>query len=243
MCAYNDRGSTYDRIRHMIVSGRLAPGSRLIEQEIAEHLGVSRTPVREAISRLQREGYFCPTRGRKRKRVRVAPLTRSDARQLLPIVGALESLAAKWLLREVDGDSRSSAVERLASLNDEIDDRSRDEPLERSELLELDRQFHGVLVQAADAPRFLKEHRSLKPQTERYARMYIRLLAEEVDSSVSEHAKVVAALQSGSVEEAVAAVRQHWKNALRRLERAITEKGEIGEWRTDASADTRVEAF
>lgn len=243
MRASDEGDTTYDRIRDMIVSGRLAPGSRVIETEIAEHLEISRTPVREAISRLEREGYFHPVDEGKRKRVRVAPLTRTGARRLLPIVGILEGLAARWLLLEVDEGNRSSAINRLASINDEIDDCCRGGRPEQRNLLNLDRQFHETLVRASNARRFVKEHNSLKPQTERYTRMYIRMLAQEADHSASEHAEVIGALRNGNVGRAVVAIREHWRNALRRLESAIMEKGAISQWKSDVSSDSRLKAF
>src|SRR5678810_521418 len=86
----------YARLRDLIVQGLLSPGSRIIETEIAGRLGVSRTPVREALQRLQQEGFVTGAPGAQQSRLTVAPLTRADVHELLNIVGELEGLGARW---------------------------------------------------------------------------------------------------------------------------------------------------
>src|SRR6058998_833601 len=73
----------YTRLRDLIVQGLLSPGSRIIETEIAGRLGVSRTPVREALQRLQQEGFVTGSPGAQQSRLTVAPLTRDDVYELL----------------------------------------------------------------------------------------------------------------------------------------------------------------
>src|SRR5215204_4809465 len=73
----------YVRLRDLIVQGLLSPGSRIIETEVATRLGVSRTPVREALQRLQQEGFVNGSPGAQQSRVSVAPLTREDVHELL----------------------------------------------------------------------------------------------------------------------------------------------------------------
>src|SRR6202171_6812575 len=84
----------YDSLRNLIVRGQLAPGARIVETEVAERFGVSRTPVRAAFQRLEREGYVTasPTH---QARMTVAPLTKEDVQELLAIVAELEGLAAR----------------------------------------------------------------------------------------------------------------------------------------------------
>src|ERR687889_2594538 len=84
----------YERLRELIIDGRLAPGTRIVETEVAARLGVSRTPVRGALQRLQQEGYVVDSPTLQQTRPTVAPLTSDDARDLFLLVGALEGLAA-----------------------------------------------------------------------------------------------------------------------------------------------------
>src|SRR5204862_3341541 len=90
----------YQRLRDLIVQGLLAPGSRVVETEVASRLGVSRTPVREALQRLQQEGFVVGAPGAQQARLTVAPLTKADVHEVLNIVGELEGLAARWAAGE-----------------------------------------------------------------------------------------------------------------------------------------------
>src|SRR5256886_14704213 len=88
----------YESLRNLIVRGQLAPGARIVETEVAERFGVSRTPVRAAFQRLEREGYVVAS-ATHQARVTVAPLNRQDVGLLPEIVGKLEGLAARSAAR------------------------------------------------------------------------------------------------------------------------------------------------
>lgn len=86
---------TYHILRELIVRGRIAPGTRIVERELARRLGVSRTPVHGAVQRLQQEGYVVALSDGPRNRPQVAPVTREDGRDVFEIVAELEGLAAR----------------------------------------------------------------------------------------------------------------------------------------------------
>src|SRR5687768_14676367 len=109
----------YARLRDLIVQGSLAPGSRIVETEISERLGVSRTPVREALQRLQQEGYVIGAPGAQQSRLTVAPLTQDDVHELLDIVGALEGLGARRGAL-MDVPDRRVLAKELRALNQEF---------------------------------------------------------------------------------------------------------------------------
>ncbi|MFN8581068.1 MAG: GntR family transcriptional regulator [Gemmatimonadaceae bacterium] len=85
----------YQKLRELIVRGQLAPGSRVIETDVATRLGVSRTPVRAALQRLQQEGFVVDTPSLQQSRPTVAPMTKEDARELFNILAEIEGLAAR----------------------------------------------------------------------------------------------------------------------------------------------------
>src|ERR1700751_5232599 len=82
--------TAFREIRELIVHGRLAPGTWILEADLAERLNMSRTPVRGAIHWLQREGYILEHRNVSKSRMIVAPLTKEDASELYMIIGRLE---------------------------------------------------------------------------------------------------------------------------------------------------------
>src|SRR2546430_15562368 len=108
----------YDSLRNLIVRGQLAPGARIVETEVAERFGVSRTPVRAAFQRLEREGYVIAS-ATHQARMTVAPLTREDVGELLEIVGELEGLAARSAAR-LPADSRDRIARDRAAITSEF---------------------------------------------------------------------------------------------------------------------------
>lgn len=220
-------GRVYSALRDGIVKGALAPGARLVEIEIAQRLGVSRTPVREALTRLEREGYVATASG-KRARPTVAPLTRDDVWELLYIVGELEGLAAhrSALLAPAP---RRKLLRALTRINQSFLRAAR-KRADFNRLYEADEEFHRKYVEAGAGPRLLALHEAVKPQAERYIRMYVSLLAGEAPVSAGEHQAIISAIRSGDAAGAERAVQTNWRHAADRLSRAIGNAGERGEW-------------
>jgi DNA-binding GntR family transcriptional regulator len=219
----------YVRLRDLIVQGLLAPGSRIIETEIATRLGVSRTPVREALQRLQQEGFVMGTPGAQQSRLTVAPLTRSDVHELLNIVGALEGMGAYEAARS-DEISRRGLGRDLRGLNAEFHRAGRASPVEHSALYDADERFHRRIVEASGGPRLLALHDAVKPQAERYIRMYISMLTTDIRASVAEHDAIIDSIEGGRAADSQVAVQTNWRHAADRLEKVIEVAGERGSW-------------
>lgn len=222
-------GAAYEKLRDLIVRGQLAPGSRIIETDVADRLGVSRTPVRAALQRLEQEGYIETADNGGRSRPTVSPLTKEDARELLQLVGAVEGLATR---RAAEGseEERASLVGELRALNDRLEGLASSERPGRHDFFDLDREFHDLVVEAAGGPRLRKLHDSIKPQAQRYVQVYLDAHRYEIHESVAEHEEVAAALEAGDADAAEAAMEANWRQAERRLRRGIEEIGERGSW-------------
>ena len=219
----------YVRLRDLIVQGLLAPGSRIVETEIAGRLGVSRTPVREALQRLQQEGYVMGAPGAQQSRLTVAPLTRDDVHELLDIVGSLEGLGARRAAR-LDVDKLKPLVKDLRALNGEFLKAGRITPIDHGRLYDADERFHRRVVEAGVGPRLIALHDAVKPQAERYIRMYISMLTGDIRSSVDEHDAIIDAIEEGRAEAAQHAVETNWQHAADRLGKVIEVVGERGSW-------------
>ena len=219
----------YARLRDLIVQGSLAPGSRIVETEIASRLGVSRTPVREALQRLQQEGFVMGAPGAQQSRLTVAPLTRDDVHELLDIVGALEGLGARRAAG-IDDAERRALVKELRALNQEFQRSARTTPPDHSRIYDADERLHRRIVQAGVGPRLLALHDAVKPQAERYIRMYISMLVNDVTPSVDEHEAMINAIDDGRAADAQQAVEVNWRHAAERLSRVIELAGERGSW-------------
>jgi DNA-binding GntR family transcriptional regulator len=97
---------------------------------------------------------------------------------------------------------------------------------------ELDIEFHSRYVEGVAGPRVLTLHQAIKPQSERYIRLYVSVLVDQIATSVREHEKITAAIARGDADAAQRAVETNWRNAADRLAEIITELGERGSWHT-----------
>ena len=218
----------YQELRALIVSGQLAPGTRIAERAVVARMGLSRTPIRSALHRLQQEGFVASVGRAGDQRLIVTPLTRDDARELLLIVGHLEGLGAREAALLPD-TKRAGVVRRLRELNRklEVEARRKRSP---ARVQSLDDEFHRAYIEDVAGPRLCALHRATKPQIDRYVRLYVNVLLDTLPTSVKEHNGIIKAIQRGDPEAAQRAVEMNWRNAADRLSRIIAEHGERGIW-------------
>lgn len=219
----------YQRLRELIVLGRLAPGTRIIETAVATRLGVSRTPVRAALQRLQQEGYVVVPNPGQQSRMAVAPLTQDDAVELFSMVSAVEGLAAKGAATRSE-KVRATIAPELRAVNAELLATTTANRRDVNRVFVLDQRFHRRVVEAGAGPRLLALHESFKPQSERYGRIYSSAFSDEMAASVEEHDDVIRAIEAGDPAAAEAAMRRNWSNASVRLAEVIDTLGEQGTW-------------
>jgi len=230
----------YEDLRRVIVRGELPPGSRVSERIVAERFGLSRTPVRSALHRLEQEGFVASHgRGRERRLI-VAPLTMDDGEELYSIVGHLEGLAARTaaLLPSIP---RKAIVRRLREVNRALAAEARQQG-HAPRYFELDLEFHRTYVEGVVGPRLLTLHRAIKPQSERYSRLYVSALFDELSTSVKEHDVIARTIAAGDPDGAQHAAEMNWHNAAGRLARIIAQHGERGGWHASSPGVPRAGA-
>lgn len=218
----------YDELRELIVRGQLPPGARIAERVVAERLGLSRTPVRSALHRLQQEGFVASSGRGSDQRLIVAPLTADDGRELFLIIGHLEGLAAR-MAATLPATRRQQVVRRLRALNRELGVESRRQTSSKR-MFDLDMDFHRTYVEGVAGARVVALHRAIKPQAERYVRLYVSTLLDELPTSVKEHEVIIRGIAKGDGAAAQRAVETNWHNAAERLASVIAEHGELGIW-------------
>ncbi len=230
MAAPDRTSQAYRQLRDLIVQGRLAPGARIIETEIASKLGLSRTPVRSALQRLQQEGHILDTGSGRRTRPVVAPVTREDAQEVFEIVGELEGLGARRAAG-LPTAAREALCQELDHLNAAMREFAGTAMVsDRNKVFDVDTDFHHGYVAAGAGPRLKALHDAVKPQAERYIRLHINVLVDELRTSVAEHQVIVDAIREGAASRAQRAVQTNWRNAADRVGRVIDQMGERGTW-------------
>jgi DNA-binding GntR family transcriptional regulator len=188
--------SAYRRLLEEIRRGKLVPGARLRETELAERLGISRTPVREAIRQLEADGLVIHV---PRQGATIRTLDYVEVMELYDMRAVLEGTAARMAARA------ASEVElgELAALNDEL----AEAPDGRS-AHELNRQFHLTLLDAAKNRYLVKSMNALQ-KTLMILGPSTLAEAERAASAVNEHARVLAALQARDDARAEEEMRAH----------------------------------
>lgn len=225
----NLNDSTYDQIREMILRGSLAPGGRIVESDLADHIGVSRTPVRSALHRLMQDGYVLAQDAGRRARLIVAPLTKEDAREIYHIVGALDGLAA-WHAARLPERERMALSNGMGRINDAISQLGTADRPDHQRLFQLHGEFHDLVLEAVTAPRLRALQAVTKPQADRYRRIYSSGDFGQQQRSVREHTSIVEAISEGDPEEALCRTQDHWMAAADRLCGIIEVLGERGSW-------------
>jgi DNA-binding GntR family transcriptional regulator len=206
--------AAYQDIRRRILDNVWTPGYQALEQEIALQLGMSRTPVREALIRLAQEGLVevVPRRG-----MRVLPVSPNDMKEIYEILTALESLAVEILAQR-----KPTEAELKPLISATI---AMEKALQKDDLdawASADELFHARLVTLAGNKKLLDTVMSFWDRAHR-ARMFTLRLRQKPMNSTKEHMFMVDLIRQGKVTEACSLTREHRQRAGREL-LAIFEK-------------------
>lgn len=204
------REAVVDEIRGMITRGEIKPGDRLVEDRLAEQLGVSRNPVREAIRALESTGLV---EVRPRKGAYVSSFDVADVRKLLHLRALLEAYAAE--LAAGSGDQEGLA--RLSFVLDEGRRASASDDLVRA--AECHREFHVAIEAMADNPYLGQAVGPLRHQTEL---VFSVLSSHREGTSWDEHQRIRDAIAAGDVDGAREATKAHMTAVVAALESAHT---------------------
>lgn len=196
-----------ETLREAIVNGILDPGERLMEIQLAEELGVSRTPVREAIRKLELEGFvvMIPRRG-----TYVADLSIKDINEVFEIRTALDVLAAGLAVERITEDELEQLERLLVEISDLI------EQNDAEKIVEADGQFHDILYRASRNDRLVGIINNLREQFTRFRSISIAYPGR-IQKTVEEHRRLVEAIASRDTDLAQQIAREHMENSEQTL--------------------------
>lgn len=190
----------YERLREEIVSTVRSPGDRLNYAAVADELGVSRTPVREAMVRLAKEGFLTAHHHRG---FSVAELDPVEIRETYPIITALEVAGLRLGVPEIFEE-----LDELGSLNARLGN-----AIDPSERYELDVEWHRSLIAPSGNERLLEAVSLHKHVIRRYDHRYMDDVGH-VLGSVEEHQSILTALDERAVEDAARRLERHWRRGM-----------------------------
>ncbi|MEY8354771.1 GntR family transcriptional regulator [Lachnospiraceae bacterium 54-53] len=196
------RDVVFNTLRQAILKGELAPGERLMEIQLAERLGVSRTPIREAIRKLELEGLVLMM---PRKGAEVAKISEKSLRDVLEVRRSLEELAIELACRRMTSES----VTELEKKQDDF--RAAILKGNAMEIAETDEAYHDVIYKGTCNDRLVQMINNLREQMYRYRLEYIKD-EDKRQILLLEHDNILNAVKQRKVEEAKEAMREHIDN-------------------------------
>ncbi len=206
-------------LRKQILRGELKPGERLMEISLANKLGVSRTPIREAIRKLEHEGLvvMIPRRG-----AHVAEITRQELNDVLEVRLSLEILAIEKAVERM----KEPDIRKLKRAEAEFAELVERDDVDLTELGEADEHFHDIIYEGTGNRRLIQIINNLREQMYRFRVEYMKTKNIR-QTLVDEHDAIVRAVEAHDKEEAVRLTKLHIDNQYRAINKGLDEKAHV----------------
>jgi DNA-binding GntR family transcriptional regulator len=195
--------SAYKQILHWIIDGTLYPGEKLNDTELAEALGVSRTPVRESLQLLESQGLVKMYPG---KATQVTEIEKESIKDLLPPLAVLQALSAELAIDHITRDEISS----LKSINQEFAEALYKKDFHAA--LNIDEQFHQLIVDTANNSYIIDIVERLQAHVRRLFFHNSIILSE---SSIDVHDQIIRSIENKDKEKASALMKENWLEILK----------------------------
>ena len=200
---YDDMGhirdSAFVTLRNAILDGKLKPEERLVERDIAEQLGISRTPVREAIRKLELERLVTHI---PRKGVVVTGFSESDVLEILAIRKVLEGLICSIASTKIKAKDLDRLDNTLIQIQVEHDKGN------EKKVNQLNERFHEIIYRSAESPRLYEFHNTMREYINKFTHVaYTK--PGRTEEALIEHTKIVQALRNRNSQEAEEVAKKH----------------------------------
>ena len=208
------RDVVFNTLRQAILKGELAPGERLMEIQLADRLGVSRTPIREAIRKLELEGLVLMI---PRKGAEVAKISEKSLRDVLEVRRALEVLAVELACQRMTEED----IKKLESAQEDF--KAAVDQGEAMAIAETDEHYHDIIYNGTGNVRLIQLLNNLREQMYRYRLEYIKE-ADKRQILLIEHEHILKGLKERKMDEVKEAMREHIDNQEITVSRNIKER-------------------
>ncbi|QOS79504.1 GntR family transcriptional regulator [Paenibacillus sp. JNUCC31] len=200
---------TFSQIQRWIIDGTLQPGEKLIDAELADSLGVSRTPVREAFQLLEVQGLVSTHPG---KETKVTEIEKDDIFKMYSTMAVLQALAAEVTAKIIVPEQ----IEQLRMINLEF--ASDIKSGQAYQAMETDEQFHNLIVEFSDNPYVTSFSASLQIHIRRFKYVFLKQPITATQASVDEHASIIKAFESKDSDCAQALMKQNFIRPMQELQ-------------------------
>ncbi|PNH19258.1 GntR family transcriptional regulator [Lachnospiraceae bacterium] len=206
------RDVVFHTLRQAILKGELEPGERLMEIRLAKRLGVSRTPIREAIRKLELEGLVIMI---PRKGAEVAGITEKNLRDVLEVRRSLEELAIELAVKRMDESGITRLEEARIGFREALNSN------DMIRIAQADERFHDAIYAGTDNEKLIQLLNNLRDQMYRYRLEYIKDTGKR-QIIMDEHESILNAVKTRDVELGKRAMREHIDNQELTISRKLS---------------------
>lgn len=198
--------SAFNQIQQWIIDGTLQPGEKLNDSELAQALGVSRTPIRESLQLLEAQGFvkMYPS-----KATQVTEVEKESIKDLLPPLAALQALSAELAISHLTDD----IIALLENTNDRFADAIRSKNFFLA--LKIDEEFHQIIVDTAKNPYILNMIASLQAHVRRLFFHHSIILTKK---SIDDHQTIIQLMKEKNITEVSHVMRQNWLRTIQEFQ-------------------------
>lgn len=200
----------YEALVELVLTGQLEPGQRVTEKSLSEMLGISSTPIREAMRKLEHDG-FLESVGNSFQIISLKP---ADIDALYLLRKTLETLALQAAMEQV-GTAAIAELERIQRMAEEAAARS-----DYLALVQINTEFHDQILKMA-GNRWLEQTVGFVRRPLLLARLQVTLNEQHLPRILRDHGRILEAIKQGNLETAVAALHQHMENDREQMKLAL----------------------
>ncbi|WP_458407435.1 GntR family transcriptional regulator [Anaerotignum sp.] len=209
------RDVVFNTLRDAILTGKLVPGERLMENQLAEKLGVSRTPVREALRMLELENLveLVPRKG-----AQVLDMSEKDIVNILEVRSALEGLATSLACKKMTKED----LQQLKNMEVDFEKAVADNDVEH--FVDIDEDFHDLIFAATENDKLINIFRNLRIQLYRYRMAQAKNNETSMSTIVAHHRSIIRAIENHDAEEGASIAQGHIKYQTESILRFVRNK-------------------
>ncbi|HEX3045498.1 MAG TPA: GntR family transcriptional regulator [Bacillota bacterium] len=200
------------QLQRWIIDGTLLPGEKLVDTELSEALGASRTPIREALQILEIQGFVAIHHG---KETRVTKIEKDDILKIYPPFAALQSLAAELTTSIISNEQ----IENLKRINGEFSKLFDQEQPYKA--MELDEEFHNLIVEITDNSYIASFTSTMQMHIRRFKYLFLKQVKPAEQLSVTEHAELIMAFELKDAAKAASVMKKNIMRPMQELYETI----------------------
>lgn len=211
------KDKAFNQLQRWILDGTLEPGEQLYDSEISHALGISRTPIREALQLLEVQGFIEMRPG---KETRVTRIKKEDVLKIYPPLAVLHALAAEEAAKVITAEQ----LKQLKKMTDEYEHLIQQQ--DQFKAMESDEQFHNYIVELADNSYITDFSSVLQLHIRRFKFIFLKRDPIIVKESLKEHRALIEAFKEHNTEQAASIMKQNWLRPMKEVYRHLVGENE-----------------